>query len=374
MVSDYEAIKNTFKLEGFFESETEKHTEQNSAQQNSFIIPNLIEQGDDETMKNIIKRTDGRYMAHIQVNGNRVYAYGRTKNQAIEKLKKLKKDIISYQKTNQNYTLESWSKYWLETYKKPFIQYKNYRDIEFLINEINQKLGKIYIKKLKSSEIQEFYNTYPKSRKKEKIILYLQACLQKAYETGVIQTNPCNAVVKDRKLKFDKKPFSVEEQEQIIEAVKNTDIECYIYYYLLTGIRKNELDNNIIKNLDINSHRLKVINEKQKSNIASYKYIDLSPGFVEYLLKNKEKFIYKPETVFKKFKKVLEKLKLQGGLHTLRHTFATNYYYLGVPEKLISAWLGHSTLNITQDIYVGVERKDVKKQLNKLYNNLLYKF
>lgn len=325
-------------------------------------------------MKNITKRKDGRFMAHLQLNGNRVYAYGRTQKQAIDKLKKLRKKALSYEKQKINYTFEQWAKYWLETYKSPFIKIKNYNDIKHLFDEINKSIGNINLKKLITTDIQEFYNKYEKSRKKEKIILYINACLQKAVDTNIISHNPAKSVVKDRKLKFDKQPYSIDEQETIINAVKGTDIECYILLYLLTGIRKNELNNNVDEWLNLKTNQIKAINEKQKSNIIEYKIIDISPEYAKLLEKQKEKFILKPDNVYRKLKKLLIQLGISGDLHKLRHTFATNYYYLGVPEKVISAWLGHSTTLVTRNVYIGIERKNYVEKLVKLYNNLLYKY
>ena len=338
----------------------------------SYIFQNIT--GDTEELKNITLRKDGRYMINYQFNGNRLYGYAKTAKQATEKLKQLKKKALTYSKQKTNYLFSEWNNFWLETYKKPFMQLKNYNDLKFLINEINQNLGNIYLNKLTPIQIQEFYNTYKQSRKKEKIILYINASLQKALDNNLININPAKAVVKDKKLKFNKGPFTIDEQEQILQAIKGTDIECYILLYLLTGVRKNELNNNLNEWLNIETNQIKAYNEKQKSNIAEYKIIDISPDYTKLLLQQKDNFTLTPNTVYRKFKDLLNKLNIQGDLHKLRHTFATNYYYLGIPDKIISAWLGHSTTLVTKNVYIGIERKNYVNRLNKLYNNLLFKF
>ena len=338
----------------------------------SYIFQNIT--GDTEELKNITLRKDGRYMINYQFNGNRLYGYAQTAKQATEKLKQLKKKALTYSKQKTNYLFSEWNNFWLETYKKPFMQLKNYNDLKFLINEINQNLGNIYLNKLTPIQIQEFYNTYKQSRKKEKIILYINASLHKALDNNLININPTKAVVKDKKLKFNKGPFTIDEQEQILQAIKGTDIECYILLYLLTGVRKNELNNNLNEWLNIETNQIKAYNEKQKSNIAEYKIIDISPDYTKLLLQQKDNFTLTPNTVYRKFKDLLNKLNIQGDLHKLRHTFATNYYYLGIPDKIISAWLGHSTTLVTKNVYIGIERKNYVNRLNKLYNNLLFKF
>ena len=350
--------------------EAEKNNDKNNE---SYIFQNNTT-GDTEELKNITLRKDGRYMINYQYNGNRIYGYAHTQKQATEKLKQLKKKALTYSKQKINYLFSEWNSYWLETYKKPFMQLKNYNDLKFLINEINQNLGNIYLNKLTSIQIQEYYNTYKQSRKKEKIILYINASLQKALENNLINVNPTKAVVKDKKLKFNKGPFNIDEQETILNAIKGTDIECYILLYLLTGIRKNELNNNVTEWLNTETNQIKACNEKQKSNITEYKIIDISPNYTKLLIQQKDKFILTPDTVYRKFKELLKNLDIQGDLHKLRHTFATNYYYLGIPDKIISAWLGHSTTLVTKNVYIGIERKNFIERLNKLYNNLLFKF
>ena len=327
-----------------------------------------------EEMKNITKRADGRYMAHYQLNKTRIYAYGRTQKQAIEELKKLKKKVLTYEKVKSNYTFAEWNKYWLETYKRPFVKDKTFRDTETLIKEINKSLGHFKLNNLKPNIIQEFYNKYSRSRKKEKILIYIKASLQKAFESGNIKINPANAIVKEEKLVFNEQPYTIDEQEKILNAVKGTDIECYVWLYLLTGIRKNELDNNVMNCINFETNQFKALNEKQKINKSQYKYIDLNPKFIDWIVQRKNKFTLNANQVYNRFKIILNKLGIEGHLHKLRHTFATNYYYLGVPLKTIQEWCGHSTPNITEQIYVGVSRENIKERLIKLYNNLLYEF
>lgn len=78
----------------------------------------------------------------------------------------------------------------------------------------------------------------------------------------------------------------------------------------------------------------------------------------------------------KKFGKILKKLNLKGSIHSLRHSFTTNHYYLNTPAKQIQVWLGHSSIKITMDIYTNLDPrinpKQEKLEIKKLYNNLYY--
>ena len=77
-----------------------------------------------------------------------------------------------------------------------------------------------------------------------------------------------------------------------------------------------------------------------------------------------------------KFRKILHELKIEGSLHSLRHSFITNHYYLGTPAKQVQAWVGHSSIQMTMDIYTNIDpqinAKEEKNKLLKFYNNLYY--
>jgi len=61
-----------------------------------------------------------------------------------------------------------------------------------------------------------------------------------------------------------------------------------------------------------------------------------------------------PNTVSSRFHRVALRLGLPVGLHGLRHTAATLMLQAGVPLKVVSDALGHSTISITADVYSHV--------------------
>ena len=61
-----------------------------------------------------------------------------------------------------------------------------------------------------------------------------------------------------------------------------------------------------------------------------------------------------------------KKLNFEGiSIHSLRHTFATRCAEAGITAKMVQHWLGHSTLDMTLNIYTHVnadfERKETAK-------------
>lgn len=55
--------------------------------------------------------------------------------------------------------------------------------------------------------------------------------------------------------------------------------------------------------------------------------------------------------------------------HSMRHTFATRALERGIPPKVVQGYLGHSTIDVTMDIYMHVtaelEREEIKKIANQ---------
>ena len=80
-----------------------------------------------------------------------------------------------------------------------------------------------------------------------------------------------------------------------------------------------------------------------------------------YVLSNGNRYI-EPRTYRKYFNKVLKNVKIKHfNFHSLRHTFATNCISLGCDYKTVSELLGHSSVNITLNLYVHPQYSQKKK-------------
>jgi len=81
---------------------------------------------------------------------------------------------------------------------------------------------------------------------------------------------------------------------------------------------------------------------------------------------------YKPKYFSKKFSKflIIHNLK-KLRLHDLRHTNATLMLRYGIPAKIVSQRLGHSSVSVTLDIYSHVLQDMQNEVSDQIENNIL---
>ena len=359
-------LLNQFKINTIFENYVLNN---NQLQYQVSLNDNI--QGDN--MKNITLRKDGRYSIRKMINGTTIQKYARTKEEARQILQQIKKGKIKVEDKKErinNYTLEEYSKLWLETYKKPFIKSKSYSAIKNFIIRINKALGQIKLKDLTTKQIQEYLNTLPRSRGKEKICLYFNAVLQKAVDTGIINLNVFNAVIKDKKMLCKNNAYTYAEQVAILTAVAGTDIEHEILIYLMCGCRPNELPQKA--NFDFANNLINIYGTKNDN--ALHRQIEMSEIFSKYIQEYFNKHEVQAERyVSRKFREICLSIHIENPLlYKLRHTFATNHFTLGTPPKQVQEWLGHSKISMTLDTYTDIDKTSSKEKIKKLYNNFYY--
>lgn len=325
-------------------------------------------------MKHIQYRlTDGRYIGRKQINGQIITVYGKTQKECLEKLKERIKEATTPNPTKTEaakYLLKDMFMQWYKQEKEPFITIGTQEDI-MLVYRTLAPLYNINIKKITKQTIVEFFVTLPENRTKEKARLYLNACLKYYLNEGLIPVNPC-ANVKVKKSNARKQAFTFEQQTAILEALKKSSLKPVILIYLITGLRKNEFNFRSIENdIDFENRILKAVNLKGRNFVKRYKQIKLSKQAVGLIMNNLDIIHkYNSESAYREFAEVLKNLKIPGSIVNCRHTFATNCFYLGKQDVIISREMGHSRTQITKDVYTDIDYHLSKEKVLKLYNNL----
>lgn len=325
-------------------------------------------------MPGITLRKDGRYMIRKMENGIRKTIYTKTLLEARKILSSFKKNkiLIEQKKQIKKYNVGEWLTEWLVTYKKPFVKLSTYKDIEANTKKIIAVLGNININNLTTKTIQDFFNSLPASRGKELMFLYFQNAIKKAIELKILKNDVLVGLVKDKKIKNKRFAFNYLEQTKIVaELEKHSDIKVAIYFYLLTGARKNELISST-KDIDLENNLITIRGTKTEK--SKKRVLECSEQFLvilnEYLSFNT---FPSTDVISRSFNHMCKQIGIENAnLHRLRHTFATNHYVLGTKDKQIQNWLGHESIETTMNIYTDLDKTLTKEKIIKLYKNLYF--
>lgn len=210
----------------------------------------------------------------------------------------------------------------------------------------------------------------------------LKAFYKFLLKTKQIQINPLS---KHKSLKSPTKlqiPFSEKELDNVLNLIKYPDgfdgirDKLVIDLFYATGIRRIELINLKMQNVDLSNNTLKVLGKRNKERILPILPI-ISQNFKIYLaeranlelikdrdyffltlkgVKLNESFVYR--LINNYFSNVSEKVKKSP--HILRHTFATHLLNNGADINSVKELLGHSSLASTQ-VYTHSSLAELKK-------------
>ena len=201
-------------------------------------------------------------------------------------------------------------------------------------------------------------------------------------KTGTIKISPLK---KHKPLKESKKinvPFTVKEISDVLDGnYFSTDYNGHLERSIITllyytGIRRVELITLKLTNLDLNTHKIKVLGKRNKERLIPLlpeavscmrtylkyrkelnKIIDNKFLFLSELgNKLKDAFVYK--TVNNYFSKVSTKVKRSP--HMLRHSFATHLLDNGADLNAVKELLGHESIAATQ-VYTHTSMEQIKK-------------
>ena len=331
--------------------------------------------------KNVYQRKDGRWEYAKSINGNKYYLIAKTKDKLIEKIKELKKEK-KVKKIKKNYeTIGSWSQKWITTYKTDIGVTARKRYEGLIKNHIVPFFADMRLDKITPVKVQEFINRIKAERNKEYAYITIKQILKSAYINKKIPENIADFVVKPRKkIKPNKTALSLKEQQQFLEELKfyDEDVQMFMLFSIVLGSRRGETIK--FKFEDINKDR-NSIHIKGTKTYGSDRRIKISNDMIELLERHKTRkdnefyFLRNADYYTKRALEIYETCQIKDKtLHDLRHTCATNLYYLGVMDKLRQQVLGHSSIVMTNDIYTNLQDDIDKEGILKLYNNLYYEF
>jgi integrase/recombinase XerC len=213
-------------------------------------------------------------------------------------------------------------------------------------------------------------------------IASLKAYYKFLQKIGVLEFSP---LAKHKALKTSKKieiPFSEQEMETVLldidypEDYEGVRDKLLIHVLYVTGMRRAELVNLKVKDVDFHQNNIKVLGKRNKERIIPM-LKETKMYFHNFLLErerlniiNDKDFLFLSKTgnkiyetlvyriINKYFRNVSSKTKKSP--HVLRHTFATHLLNKGADLNAVKELLGHASLASTQ-VYTHNSIAELKK-------------
>ncbi|UAB75791.1 tyrosine-type recombinase/integrase [Mesoflavibacter sp. SCSIO 43206] len=264
--------------------------------------------------------------------------------------------------------IQSFLDFLKEEYKNENLKEVNYAQIRtWIIKMVNQNISNRSINR-KISSLNSFFKFLIK--------------------TEYIKINP---LAKHKALKTSKKvqvPFSEEEINSVLNKISHADSfegvrnKLIIELFYATGIRRIELINIKVKNIDLESKTVKILGKRNKERVIPLLNM-LVDSIKTYLEKRKslekiedEDYLLLTVKGVKLYETLVYRIineyfslassKVKKSPHILRHSFATHLLNQGAELNAVKELLGHSSLAATQ-VYTHNSIAELKKVYAKAH-------
>ncbi|MCD8013882.1 MAG: site-specific integrase [Lachnospiraceae bacterium] len=372
----------------------------------------------------ITKKKNGTYLGRISVAGYEPYScVGATKKEVEKKLEEFRIRTLRREVIPKQISVSDYIENWLENVKKPALKPASFDRLEGTYrNHIrNTQVGRSQMGNIRAMDIQKLINEESKMlsySSLKKIYELLNDCLCYAVISRELDYNPMQAVCMPKQENLSKQTkqiqiYTQEELKRMEEATKITyatgesRFKHAALFVLIanTGLREGEAVALTWKDVDFkrklihvrsnascvkdregntgNKYKVIITTVKTKNGIRTIPCNEKAMEALNWLKKfqeehhihsqyvdcNKVGDIIKPYTLPKIFKSILEAMDVTyKGIHSLRHTFASNLIAAGVDIKIVSQLLGHASVKITYDTYVHTNLENAYAAVNKLNN------
>ncbi|MCT0196505.1 site-specific integrase [Lactobacillus helveticus] len=291
---------------------------------------------------------------------------------------------------------------WLPFYSQNVKESTLWKTETLYKNHLKDQFGDQYIDQITTAEIADYFLDLSAKLVKYKMVFwYMRRILEHAIDINLLSRNPARASLLPKKTSVKKRRdvahnfYTADQLHQFLDTAKEYNERTYIYFSILatTGMRKSEVLALKWSDIEFNKQRIYVqrttaygengayITQLPKGNKKRYVPLDdkLAHELKHYRRDLSDKLFHTAKKDYLRQSKPdqwlaaiyakdpdLKKITIHG----LRHTFATLLNQAGVNPKDVQAILGHSTLDLTLDVYTHSTpegREKARAEINKLF-------
>lgn len=360
-----------------------------------------------ELGKNLSQEKSGLYVARF------VDRFGKRQSKRFKKLQEARQWVATSLDLDErsdlmhphDLSVDAWFKEWIEL-KKASVRigtietYSSYYN-----NSIKTEIGDMKLVDVKPMHCQRILtkmdeNGYHQGTIKHvRIILY--GLFDGARENDIILSNPMKRSLKIEMGKPQKtrEALSVDDQKKLFKNLIGHKYENQYCFAMQTGLRVGELVGLKWEDVDFKNRTLKIqrtmkylyAEKKWRSgppkSQAGKRIVPLNDTAIDLLKRQQEKnsnlkvipieykdYVFIDESGIIKYNSydaalswVCKKIGIKPiTMHILRHTFATRCVQSGMAPKTLQTILGHSSINVTMDLYVHTTEEEKIREMDRV--------
>lgn len=335
------------------------------------------------------KRKDGRYQKKITLSsGKQKIVYGRTLaelNAAADAVRDEDRQGIL---VGDNTLVGEWAKIWMKKYKSDLREktkdmYRNAYNCHIM-----EHLGALPLRDVRPVHIREVMSDVADKSEslQHKVLITLRQIFQTARQNGLIVKDPTEGVKTTPHAKPNKTKYLTEEQTQkLLAACSDSKAKAFVGLCLYCGLRREEAlgmqwgdisDDSLTVNRSVTFIGNQPDPSQELKTKAAHRTIPIPPPLKKILENTPRNGLYiitkadglmMTSIAFRRmWEKVSRVVDFHVHPHMLRHTYATSLYRAGIDLRTAQYLLGHSSIQMTAEIYTHLEREDGMNASSKI--------
>lgn len=321
--------------------------------------------------------------------GKRYFVKGRTEEEAIIKRAEKKKELESGRVVvASSMTVSDWAYRAVDTYKTRQKEITKKKYVGNMRHNILEQIGAMPLKSVKPIHCQEVLNMQAGKSKAQiaEVCQTLKFIFGKAYENGLIATNPAEHIIKPIGTKTYRRTITNHEREHLLKVADNDPRFTLFLLMLYCGCRPSEAmeaQGRDISKMD----GYPVLHIRGTKTARADRYVPIPNEFYQKIKKTEPFSYIAPNAAGRKhnessYKRVCANLRREMNIsmgcqvyrnqlipplpladdfvpYDLRHTYCTDLQKKGVDIRTAQYLMGHADIKMTANIYTHADNSTV---------------